>query len=558
MSTVKEFMDLFAGLNRAYGTYQVLQQEETGKNTGQAITKRATVTEELWQGHLSGKMGIGIVPIDDDNTCRFGAIDVDGNSGHYKEFDAADFARRAAETKLPVTVCRSKSGGAHIYLFASEPVAAADMQARLRDMLPYFNLPKSVEIFPKQIRISSSREDIGSWINMPYFDAEATVRYAYDTEGNRLSSEDFIRVARAKIQGKAFFAAAIPPPSHPFEQMLVTKEDPGQQAELVATAWFPDGPPCLQQLAVEGIPAGNRNNAMLNIGRYFKIVDDNWREKVRSCNEEIFVPALEPSEINQLLRQIDGKGYQYTCGKEPLMSRCNGAVCRGRKYGVGRDGKRGLLSPKVSAGEADEPTAPAMIETPEGFPVLGQLRKLTTSFGAMDAIKYFLDVDSEPLQLDPADLDEPRKFISKVLHLGRRGYKMSMPTSESWDKMINDLTSRMITIELPDVASQDGQFWSHFELFCQHHRAVARDEVSNGRVWENEGRLYFTLPPLIQYMRRIARMEVPIDDINGIFWHHKVMFTRLNIRGVEMPVYSAPVFTVRDPRPENPNEAVVL
>ena len=79
----QRFMALFSGHTGAYGTYDI-----DGKNTGlkvqgTAVTKRAAVTEQLWDGHLSGTKGIGIVPIREDNSCLFGAIDID----EYKNYD---------------------------------------------------------------------------------------------------------------------------------------------------------------------------------------------------------------------------------------------------------------------------------------------------------------------------------------------------------------------------------------------------------------------------------------------------------------------------------------
>jgi uncharacterized ion transporter superfamily protein YfcC len=45
-------------------------------HVGEAVTVTGEVTEALWEQHLSGRQGIGIIPIRDDSTCVFGAIDV--------------------------------------------------------------------------------------------------------------------------------------------------------------------------------------------------------------------------------------------------------------------------------------------------------------------------------------------------------------------------------------------------------------------------------------------------------------------------------------------------
>ncbi len=77
----KRFMELFDGLDRAYGTYEIDTKRADGKQLGKATTLKKPVTIELWMDHLQGKQGIGIIPIRDNSTCKFGAIDIDVYSG---------------------------------------------------------------------------------------------------------------------------------------------------------------------------------------------------------------------------------------------------------------------------------------------------------------------------------------------------------------------------------------------------------------------------------------------------------------------------------------------
>src|SRR5262252_8036889 len=82
MSLAEEFYRLFAGLQRSHGSYAIphgAKPDGNGKlhDRSWARTVKGQVTVELWQKHLEGGVGIGIVPIRDDATCVFGAIDVD-------------------------------------------------------------------------------------------------------------------------------------------------------------------------------------------------------------------------------------------------------------------------------------------------------------------------------------------------------------------------------------------------------------------------------------------------------------------------------------------------
>ena len=72
------FSGIFDGLEQAFGTYQVERKQSNGKSTGKATVVREPRTEELWKGHLSGDgQSIGIIPINEDNSCKWGCIDID-------------------------------------------------------------------------------------------------------------------------------------------------------------------------------------------------------------------------------------------------------------------------------------------------------------------------------------------------------------------------------------------------------------------------------------------------------------------------------------------------
>ena len=110
-----EFSSLFTGLDRAHGTYEIKNSRADGKLTGKAVTIREKVTLEKWKDHLAGVKGLGIIPINDNSKVKFGAIDVD----QYKDFDIKKLAKKLAKLKLPFVPIRSKSGGAHLYLFCN-------------------------------------------------------------------------------------------------------------------------------------------------------------------------------------------------------------------------------------------------------------------------------------------------------------------------------------------------------------------------------------------------------------------------------------------------------
>ena len=134
--TKDKFKNIFSGLTIAYGQYQPGERGENGKQQGKAFIVRGTVTDELWTNHLEGKgAALGIIPITENNDCRWGCIDIDEYN-----FDHTSLVKSIRNHKLPLIVCRSKSGGAHVFLFTKENIPASLMQSKLKQWLSYLGM----------------------------------------------------------------------------------------------------------------------------------------------------------------------------------------------------------------------------------------------------------------------------------------------------------------------------------------------------------------------------------------------------------------------------------
>jgi hypothetical protein len=76
---------------------------------------------------LSGKGdSVGIIPINEENCVKWGCIDVDQYPVDHKKI-----IDKLRQLKLPLVVSRSKSGGAHCFLFVKEWITAKEMQTTL-------------------------------------------------------------------------------------------------------------------------------------------------------------------------------------------------------------------------------------------------------------------------------------------------------------------------------------------------------------------------------------------------------------------------------------------
>ena len=295
----KEFYELFEGLTRAHGEYTLSGKlRADGKKEGRATTVRQDVTLEKWEAHLTGKKGLGIIPINDDSMCKFGAIDVDV----YKDLDYDKILLKVKDFKLPLYACKSKSGGVHLYLFLHEWTSALLVQTKLKEFAAMLGFGGS-EIFPKQTEILADRGDIGQWINMPYFGDERW----FDGK----SPKEFLKLIKK-----------------------VDIKDLDKLVEPVGDT-FEDGPPCLQHLAGQGFPAGTRNNGLFNIAVYCrKSNPDNWEADVDKYNVECMAPPLPSSEVQGVIKSANRKDYHYTCSRAPIAPYCNAPVCKLRKFGI--------------------------------------------------------------------------------------------------------------------------------------------------------------------------------------------------------------------------------
>jgi hypothetical protein len=307
-----EIWDAFDGLNRAFGTYQV-REIDGQKLSGSAKTVQQPLDQDIWDLHLSGERSLGVIPIRDDNTVAFAAIDIDTYP-----LDLESLEQKINDMGLPLIVCRSKSGGAHLYLFIRPPGAMAEVvRGKLAEWAAELGF-SGVEIFPKQNELRN-KDDVGNWINMPYFGGDADeLRYAI-LDGKPASMSKFI----LNVQLKA----------------ITNDELTEFEIDFPEMAILDGGPPCLNTLMREGFPQGNRNISLFNLGVYCKKrFGDDWQDKLDEFNETLLSPPLSLGEVAQVKRNLDKKAYFYKCNDAPINALCQKTICAKKAYGIGGDG----------------------------------------------------------------------------------------------------------------------------------------------------------------------------------------------------------------------------
>jgi hypothetical protein len=77
MTQIERFMEAFEGSDVAYGQTQIGDTRRNGKTEAKSFVVRDPWDAVKVQEHIEGKIGVGMVPINTDNKCKFGVIDID-------------------------------------------------------------------------------------------------------------------------------------------------------------------------------------------------------------------------------------------------------------------------------------------------------------------------------------------------------------------------------------------------------------------------------------------------------------------------------------------------
>ena len=444
MSVITDFMNAFRGSEEAHGQTTVGAVGRNGKTEANSRVVREPLTEELVTNHLEGKHGVGAIPITKENECYFGAIDID-----QYDLDHKGLIAKILKFKLPLVVCRSKSGGAHLFCFLKEPTQAKIFREYLTEIAGALGYARA-EIFPKQDSILSERGDVGNFINLPYFKSQQTMRYAFDDKGKAMTLEQFLVV----VEKKRTFVASL------------EKINYGESREV-----FADGPPCLQNYVSVGKVDNNRNIFLSQCAPYCKAkYSDNWKNSLEEINQRHCAPPLPASELVSLQNQYQKKDYFYQCNIEPNSSFCNKEVCKSRKYGIGNKSDHAA-----------------------------ELSGLTIMLS--DPKLVFLDVNGGRLEITMDHLQNQHLFQKACME-----QLMFMPSKikeTDWVTKVNEMLKHAVQLEVPRELTVDGQFYDLLETFCTSRiRAQSSEELFMGKPWTEDGKTMFMINGLMEFLRQ--------------------------------------------------------
>lgn len=406
--SVKRFATLFRGNDRSFGQWDPARHKDKSSRTEKSAYKL-----DHFELHLNGAVGLGIVPIRDDGMCMWGAIDID-NHGQTVDTDIKAVEKRVAEKEMPLIACRSKSGGVHLYFFASEPVRAEILRKVLQRWAAELKIDGVDCIYPKQARLATNDEGVkalGNWINLPYFDAENTPRYAV-SNGKPVNLDSFLSMAESIAVDTAGLNKLF-------------GDDTTQM------------PPCMQaRLRSGGFQGGERNDGVYQCAVYCRKKDpETARDAAHDLSQRFMLDNPLPfKERDKTIRSAMGRSYNYKC--EVFKDVCDREACRKLKYGISEAeyenmGKR------------------------ETMPVFSNLVK----YHNCDPVRFDLTVGLEEsarkiegLTIDVlSNFSELRKEIMVKTHAVLPRLK-----GDEWDRILNDLFASVSVEEIPEDSTPEG------------------------------------------------------------------------------------------------------
>lgn len=446
------FIELFRGNMAVHGQHiPAARVKEGEKAKGESFTRTEPVTRELYQRHCYGDYSLGIVPIDQNNNVRFVAIDID-----VYPCDPRYYAAFVDRYKLPLTIFRSKSGGAHAYCFFSADTPAARALDLLHVLRHLLRIPSNAETFPKQRRLTAKQK--GNWINLPYFGGELSERYAYNPSGERMTFETAMNWCynrRTTLKGLEACLESLP---------------------------FSNAPPCLQSIFMNSevsVNNKNRNIFLFNAAVYLKSrFKDEFSEKLIEINDELDKP-LNVSELENTVIASHSRGsYTYQCEDSFLHEHCLKELCKGRDYGKGC----GTISNF-------------------SFEKLTQVKSMPPYY------KWLVN-GVEMVFFSETELRNQDKFMDFcVRHLHRLPNKLKQ---DAWTEILN---SALADIEVEEVSTEDDlssvSLWASYlrEFLTERQMAQRPSQITMGQVYKSGDKYYFRVEDFYNFLTDIKRFR---------------------------------------------------
>lgn len=509
---LRRFMSLFRGNNRSYGVWD--PKKAKGKDSR---TEHGAYADEHFKAHFRGELGLGLVPIRDDGSTFWGAIDVD-NHGKDQDTDIRALERTVRAKGYPLVPCRSKSGGVHLYIFFSEPVRADQVRTVLQRWAKTLEVEGVDCIYPRQgklTRNSEGQQAYGNWINLPYFDPDgANARWAIQN-GKQLSLDSFLSMAESEA----------------LEASALTKFFQDDLSEM---------PPCLQaRLQAGGFSSGERNTGVYQVAVFCRKRDpEGARDAAHDLSQRFMVDDPLPfKERDKTIRSATlSKSSNYKC--PDFKDVCDREACRKLKWGI-------------SESEYDAMRARA------GMPSFGGLVKYWNA----DPIRFDVMIGEEgnERRIEGLGIEELSNFAElRKAVMARTHIVLPRLKNDEWDGILRDLFASVRIEEIPEEATPEGavksrliEFLHKADLKSEGDDATKREALLRGvpvvQILDDVKVVMFRSNDFIAYLQKMKTDVVKAKDLwFKVSEKMGVGSTRLRVNKVAMGVWYLPVNQVEE------------
>ena len=479
--------------------------------TGKMHTAYQQPTPEDFRLHLRGTDGVGCVPILDDNTCTWAAIDID-NHGQDEDIPIGPVDEKITLNSLPLIACRSKSGGIHCYIFFSDPQPASKVRSLLEEFARLVGYAGS-EIFPKQAVLRAGQDgtkQLGNWINLPYLGADRTNRYAYKN-GKKLRLEEFLSIAES----------------------LKLKSEDLRKFLLIG---YDGSPPCVRQMIELGVDSGQRNEAMFNVVVFLRKAEMDIKNESTRLNGQIFTKPLPRAELTRTVLSASRPEYSYRCSEEPMKTYCNREACLESKFGI-------------SVKEYEEVTAAATL------PVFSDLIKYIA-----EPVRWEMKIDGKRVTniQTPQLLDwrAMREIIADKLTK-----IVPMIKATEWERILDPIMKEARIYQTPDDASTAGvirqklkEFASKTDLTNRGGNTDDRKALTRGmpcvQLYDGDRCVMFRAQDFVNFLKRTKSEELKGMNLWFAVRDMGCLHTKLRAGNHNINVWAIPVETVLADEPE--------
>ena len=445
------FRALFTGSDGCYGINMY------GK--GAIKTQKGPAGDIEWAQHYEGQSALGQVPIRQDDTCIFAAIDldfysIDGEKDKATDEEVASLMTKLEKIKIPVHVCKSRHGSIHLYTFIREPgqsaravrkvlsswaLALGFSEKQQRLVGKRFVIP---EIFPKQDALID--DALGSWIFLPYFGHQ---RLCIEVQGSNIVELTLIE--------------------------FLHKVDP--VTRITAIENNSKNPPCLDALEKEVFTANSgRNGYLFNYGVLLKKKGvEDWEQQLRKRNFEACDPHISEPDIKDIIKSLKKKEYNYTCGQMPIVGVCDMHTCASREFGVNSQ----------SLGDFDPFNPTSLVKVLTNPP------------------EWRIEVNNSMIPLTTEELMKFIKLREKILsHTSMLVPKINQKV---WEPQLKALLQLVKNVPAPETASEEGMILAAFFDIMKRHPANEDepDAFLTGRTYLRQGTIYFDGARLFQQIK---------------------------------------------------------